>query len=432
MDDAYLLNPHEAVEYVRSATTLFPPQASLEISEIAGNQRSVEGYINAIYRIADRETGRSVVLKQYRRFIKGAEAVFRDLPLSLARMRVEIEAFKLWNAICPGSVPELYAWDEERAILIMEDLSHLKLARFEFARRKQFPEFARQVGQFLGRTAFFTSDLYLDPGDKKRLVQGFTNPEYRQLIERVIFDRFLDPALDEPVNPGIRDDLQAFLADEQVLLELLRLKEAYVVRAQSLIHNDFHTANIFLGPEEMKVFDAEGAFIGPTAYDIGQLYGNLILSCMSLQVLDDIGVSEKIDYEDYLLRTMEELTHEFERSFCAAWDECVRPLYRASRLYRADYLRRILQDAAGYAAILALSRIYDPGMSYDFSRIPDLQQRAVGQRLVIQTARQLLLDRERFQRVEDITAMLKQIKIEHKVKSLVREKLRSRQPVGTS
>src|SRR5690606_25472428 len=123
MDDAYLLNPHEAVEYVRSATTLFPPQASLEISEIAGNQRSVEGYINAIYRIADRETGRSVVLKQYRRFIKGAEAVFRDLPLSLERMRVEIEAFKLWNAICPGSVPELYAWDEERAILIMEDLS---------------------------------------------------------------------------------------------------------------------------------------------------------------------------------------------------------------------------------------------------------------------------------------------------------------------
>src|SRR5690606_21890462 len=135
MDDSHLLHPHEAVEYVRSTTTLFPPQADLEISEIAGNQRSVEGYINAIYRISDRESGRSVVLKQYRRFIKGAEEDHRDLPLSLARMRVEIEAFKLWSVICPGSVPELYAWDEEKAILVMEDLSHLKLARFEFTRR---------------------------------------------------------------------------------------------------------------------------------------------------------------------------------------------------------------------------------------------------------------------------------------------------------
>jgi 5-methylthioribose kinase len=423
MDKSYLLNPQQAVEFVQRNTTLFPKEAELDVTEISNNQLSVEGYVNSIYRIKDRKSEESVVFKQFRHYLKDMEEINLGQPLPLARMKVEIEAFRLWNAICPGSVPEIHAWDEEKAIIIMEDLAPMKLARFELARRKKFPYFAKQVGEFLGKTAFYTSDLYLNSIDKKNLVKRFMNPEYRELLERIIFDRFFFHSPEEPLNPEIQEDIQGLLSDERILLEILKLKDTYMIRAQSLIHNDFHTANIFLGADRMKVFDGEGSFIGPTAYDIGELFGSLILSCMSLQVVDDITLSEKIDYEDYLLRTMEEIHHEFERTFSEAWDNHVKPEYRKSSAYKDDYLKRILQEAAGYAACLALSRIYDLGMSYDFSRIQDLHQRAVGQRLLIQSARQLILDRERFARIEDITAMLKQIKTGHKIATVVTEKL---------
>lgn len=423
MDESYLLSPQQAVEFVKERTRLFDAGAALEVTEISTNQRSVEGYVNSIFRIHDRRSDRSVVFKQYRRYLRGTELTSPEMPLSLARMHVEMEAFKLWQALCPGCVPQIYAWDEPKAILIMEDLSHMRLARFEFARRKKFPHFARQAGCFLGRSAFYTSDLYLPSIDKKNLARRFTNPEFRELLERVIFDRFFTLSPDDPFNPHIEADLVAFLSDERVIAELLRLKEIYMTRTQSLIHNDFHTANIFLDGEHMKVFDGEAAFFGPTAYDLGELWGNLILSCLSLQVLDDISLDEKIDYEDYLLGTLVETDREFRAAFCEAWERDVKPEYRKSRTYREDYLRGILQDAAGYAGLLAMSRIYDLGMSYDFARIADLRQRAAGQRLVIRSARQLMLDRQRFERVEDVTAVLKQIKTEFKIANIVRKKL---------
>lgn len=426
MDHSYLFSPRQAIEFVQGHTVLFSKDADLEAVEISNDQQSVEGFVNLIYRIRDRKSARSVVFKQYRLYVKGLEDVNPDQTLSLARMKVEIKAFKLWNAICPGCVPEIFTWDEDKAILIMEDLSDMKLARFEFARRKQFPRFARQVGEFLGKSAFYTSDLFLNSIDKKNLVSGFLNPEYRELLERLIFDRFFFYFPEEPINPEARAEMAAFLADERILLEILKLKEIYMTRAQSLIHNDFHTANIFVSADRTIVFDGEGAFVGPSSYDIGELFGNLILSCMSLQILDDISLGEIIDYENYLLRTMEEIHHVFEQTISQAWDSDARPEYRKNPAYKADYLKRILQEAAGYAGCLAFSRLYDLGMSYDFSRVQDLHKRALGQKLVIESARQLLLERERFEKIEDITALLKQIKTEYKVTAMVKEKLLSR------
>lgn len=423
MDESYLLNPTQVIEFIQSNTSLFSTEADLELTDISGNFQSVEGYINTIYRIRDSRSQNSVIFKQFRLYLKGTENPNPDKQLSLARLKIEIAAFKLWDAICPGSVPKVFTWDEQRAFLIMADLSQMKLARFEFARRKKFPYFARQVGEFLGRTAFYTSDLFLDSIDKKNLIKGFLNPEQRELMERLIFDRFFFYSEEEPINPEVRADMQAFLTDEKILLEILQLKEIYMDRSQSLIHNDFHTANIFVDSETMKVIDSEAAFIGATAYDLGELFGNLILSCMSLQTMDDVSLGEKVDYEDYLLKTMEDIYHEFVRSFSQAWDQDARPQYRKRSAFRDDYLIRILQEAAGYAGCLAFSRLYDLGMSYDFSRIKNLHRRAEGQRLVIQTARRLILERERFEKIEEITALLKQIKTDYKISVMIREKI---------
>ncbi|MFM8319846.1 MAG: S-methyl-5-thioribose kinase [Chloroflexota bacterium] len=426
MNQVHLLTPAQALAYIQSHCEYFPAGAQLEASEIASDLHSVEGYVNNILRIRDSHTGRSLIYKQMSLGVKGIELTDPGQALSLDRLKVEVGAFKLWDAICPGCVPQVYAWDEARSILLMEDLAQMKLARFELARRKQFPHFASQVGEFLGRSAFYTSDLYLEPLEKKALVQAFANPRQRVLLERLIFDRLLLRPPDDPLNPYFEADLQAFLVEPPVVLELLKLKEIYLQRAQSLIHNDFHTANIFLSQDTMKVIDAEMAFVGPTGYDLGQLIGSLMLSCLSLQVLDDVSLVEKIEYETYLLRTLEQIAHQFERSFAAAYVEHARPEYRACPGYLDDTLRRILQDAAGYAGMLAVSRLYDLGMSYDFARIPDLRRRAAGQRLVLRSARRLLLEREQFTKIEDISAALKQIKSEFKIAALVTQQLTSR------
>ena len=72
---------------------------------------------------------------------------------------------------------------------------------------------------------------------------------------------------------------------------------------------------------------------------------------------------------------------------------------------------------------MAFNRAHGPGMSYDFKRIRDARQRAEAQRLVLRAARLLILQREQFEKIEDITALLKQLKSEFRIEAIVRETL---------
>lgn len=56
--------------------------------------------------------------------------------------------------IVPQYVPALYLGDPENNVFIMEDVSNLKLIRFQMNKNHLFPELAKQGAQYLAATHF--------------------------------------------------------------------------------------------------------------------------------------------------------------------------------------------------------------------------------------------------------------------------------------
>ena len=52
----------------------------------------------------------------------------------------------------------------------------------------------------------------------------------------------------------------------------------FMERAQALLHGDLHTGSLLVTPEATHVIDAEFAFYGPIAFDVGKFIGNLFIA----------------------------------------------------------------------------------------------------------------------------------------------------------
>ncbi len=403
-----ILTAEGFIAHVRATTDFFPAAARLEAHLITGTDGSVEGYVNQVARVTDVDTGRSVIAKQLLPYVRRAPELSGAVPLSLRRASIEAASFALYNQLLPGSAPVIYSSDPAAAVNVMEDLSALKLVRFELARLRQFPLFGAQVGRFLAAKAFHTSDVFLPTEVRLAMTSAFTTPDFREMYERAFFSLafFLPVSSDEP----LRAELDAFRTDPAVVAAVLELRDTYLNRTDCLIHGDFHTSNLLVNAERTAVIDGEAASFGPASYDLGTLLGNLIVSCLSLQVLPGVTASQVIEYEDFLIDTVRTVFTTYEAEFTRLWQTKARPELRASDEFRSRLVRRTLQEAAGYASIIAFDHCQGMGTSYDFRRVTDRSARAMGQRLVLVTARRLLAERHNFTRVDDVTDIFKRVK----------------------
>src|SRR4029079_3872706 len=122
---------------------------------------------------------------------------------------IETNALKKHGEFVPQLVPEVYHADEDLAITVMEDLSYLTIAREGLIKGESYPKLSSDIGEYLARTLFSTSDFALHPFEKKRLAVEFSNPELCKITEDLIFT---DPFFDHDTNdfePELRADVEA-------------------------------------------------------------------------------------------------------------------------------------------------------------------------------------------------------------------------------
>lgn len=144
--------------------------------------------------------------------------------LSLDRARIESGALIRQAEHAPHLVPQVYYSDTELAVTVLEDLSSLKIARKGLIEGKNYPNLSRDIGEFLGKTLFYSSDYALDPEVKKRLAKQFENPDLCDITESLVFT---DPFLDHETNDfeqELRDDAKKIWADDALRLEAAALK----------------------------------------------------------------------------------------------------------------------------------------------------------------------------------------------------------------
>ncbi|MCM3652237.1 S-methyl-5-thioribose kinase [Metabacillus litoralis] len=397
----HVLSELEIIEYVRKIPGLFSENAQLICKEIG------DGNLNLVFRIIENGTsGKSVIIKQA---LPYARVVGESWPLTLDRARIESEALMIQNSICPGLVPKVYHYDKELALTVMEDLSSHIIMRKGLISRNRYPYFAKHIGTFLARTLFLTSDLALDHQDKKQKVVQFINPELCKITEDLVFTDPYYNAKTNQFNPLIKEVIEEIWVHGELKLEITKLKEKFLTYAQALIHGDLHTGSIMVTEKDTKVFDPEFAFYGPMGFDIGAVIANLLLNFCSHEghTLDQ---EERLQYQDYLLNTVEEIWIVFEEEFRILWKGKASEPYASIQGYEDDYILRLLQDSLGYAGCKMMRRVIGLAHVSDLESINDPKLRAKGERLALAIGQQLVLKRETAQKIGDLTSLVRYVK----------------------
>ncbi len=390
------LNEATVAEYVKRAG-LFGRNESLVVNEIG------DGNINMVFRIRDERTGKTMILKQAYPYVR---CVGESWPLSQDRIRIEAEAMKKEGQLAPGLAPEIYHEDNDMHVLVMEDLSHLGVMREQMLEMKKFPNFADHISTFLANNMFYTSDIYMDPTAKKELVKKFINPDLCKITEDLIFsDPYYDNDRNE-INPALRPYLEeVFWEKTDLRREAAKFKYKFLTRAESLLHGDLHTGSIFADTNETKVFDSEFAFVGPMAFDIGLLIGNLLINYVSWEGKRDRFTEEQIaDYRSHVKTIVIDVWDLFEEKFIANWDEESQDVVAEVEGYRPHFMRELFTDTVGYAAIVMIRRMHGLAHNADVDEIDDEEARKEVQVRILEMAEQLVMNREDYDDMDEVAA----------------------------
>lgn len=369
---------------------LFSSKSTLTCREIG------DGNLNLVFHVYDKEQQKGLIIKQA---VPYAKVVGESWPLSLDRARIESSALIRQAEHVPHLVPRVYYSDTELAVTVLEDLSHLEIARKGLIAGNDYPNLSRDIGEFLGNTLFYSSDYALDPHIKERLVKQFENPDLCDITENLVFT---DPFFDHETNDfeeELRDEAETIWADDELKREAAKLKNLFLTSAETLIHGDLHTGSIFAGEKETKVIDPEFAFFGPIGFDIGQFIANLLLNALARE-----------DAERAPLYThVETVWDTFSRTFSDAWKKDARSAYRNTHGSLEETLKKAFEDAAGFAGCEMIRRTIGLSHVADLDTIVPFARRISQKKLALAIGSRLIKKRADFRSPQDIINTFKEL-----------------------
>ncbi|MCL0058444.1 S-methyl-5-thioribose kinase [Dehalococcoidia bacterium] len=392
------LTEQSVCDYIRqtpSFSTLFDNEPDLRSTQI------MEGNVNLLFRVySERSPNKSIIVKQALPYAWR----YPDFKMPVDRSRIECEVLRIEGKYCPDQVPKVYLYDEERHILIIEDLNCHLVMREGLMQQKRYPLVAKHMGVFIAQTLFHTSDLFLSSGQKKVMVTKFINPVLCKVQEDLVFT---EPYMDHPNNRWtklLEHQVRQIHADDGVRSEIFLLKEAYMTHAQALIHNDFHTGSIMLNEEETKVLDPEFAFFGPIGHDIGSYFANLALS-YTAQEHHARDPEKRCAYRQWLADLIRDTWNIFEEEFLSLWEREGNSDW-PSPLFRRKYMRCLLQDTAGFGAAEMMRRLIGLAHVHDFWTIEDEEVRATAESLGLNIAQAWLKNRHTMTSIDDMVDLM--------------------------
>ncbi len=391
------LTPQTAIAYIQSLPLArdFFGDADLAAEPIT------EGNVNLLFRVYDQaQPTRSLLLKQALPYAWR----YPDFKMPVDRARIEVGILKIEARYCPDQVPQVYHYDDINHIMVIEDLNQHLVMREALMQQRRYPQVARHMGIFMARTLFYTSDLYLDSGEKKALVPQFINPVLCKVQEDLVFTQPYIPHPNNRITPPLKPLVEELVyADDDLRADIFYFKERYMTHAQALIHNDLHTGSIMLNEQETRVIDPEFGFFGPMAHDIGTYFANLALSYAS-QEAHAPDASERASYRAWLLQQIRDTWRVFEQEFLTLWEKKGNADWPSDR-FKQRYMAQLLQDVAGFGAAEMMRRLIGMAHVHDFWTIEDEHLRAYAESLGLDIALRWIKNRKAVHRVDDLTQL---------------------------
>src|SRR5579859_3070230 len=233
-----------------------------------------DGNLNLVFIVQG--AGGSVCVKQALPYVRVAGTSW---PMTLERAYFEASYYAAVASHVGGLIPQIYHYDPQLYCIVMECLSpHIILRRGLIAGRT-YPQMARDIGEYIARAAFFTSDL-ARPFEHK--LDGTALFAANKALVRITVDLvFCEPYFPSARNrhtaqlDGIVADLRS---DCRLKVAAARFGQKFLNQSQALIHGDLHSGSVMVTEGDTRVIDPEFAFYGPIGFDLGAFLGNLLLS----------------------------------------------------------------------------------------------------------------------------------------------------------
>lgn len=394
-DKHFLLDCNEAMKYTVDHIHYFDSTDNLEATEIG------DGNINYVFKIVDKNTNKSIVLKQ-------ADVLLRSSgrPLDVYRNKIEAEILKWEGELAQGMVPKVIHYDEIMCVLAMEDISAYKNMRKEIMAGKTFPKLADQISEFLVKTLLPTTDLVLDRHEKKKKVKLFTNIELCDITEDLVLtEPYFNYKNQNIIFPGNEMFVENFLYNDEELKACVgNLRNNFMNNAQALLHGDLHSGSIFVQEDGIKVIDPEFAFYGPMGYDIGNVVGNMFFS-YAYMVYQEEDAQDSIQWIKQTIVSIIDMTFEKMNKL---YDEMVTfPLY-TTKEFKEDYLKSIMADSLGYAGTEMIRRTIGDSKVLEVTSVTDPDKRIPLARSLVKMG--IYLIKERFE-IENGSEVVKQFEL---------------------
>ena len=394
-----ILDKESAVKYVNSCpevSHLFLPDESLSCAEIG------DGNLNSVFVVfsAD-EPRRSILIKQALPYMRR----FTDEKLSIERAFFEAAYYQQVSAISPEYIPAFYLYDENMAVLAMENLDRHQVLRAGLISRNKYPLLADHMANFLAKVLFFTSDFHQDSRVKKEEVGRLINPEMCLVTEYAVFNEaYIADAKDNFWNPLLDGMVQDIRSDSELISHVREMEYIFRTKAQALIHGDLHTGSIMVNDNDTRVIDPEFCFYGPMGFDLGALLGNYLLNFASQQYRIEAD-QERSDYQAYLVGLINGTWRIFEKAFRKMWlDE--RNAQLVPDAFMDRFFRDLLQDTAGFAGCKMIRRIIGSAHVDDLDGIEDTEKQAHAMQSGLQMGIQLLEKRREINNIDDLMAVI--------------------------
>lgn len=393
-----MLTTDNIIEYVLKNTALFTTkQLCVEDISDFNPQEEKEGFVNYIYRVHNHE--KSVIVKQARPYLKYFGENYTLTPL---RNLLEHETLKLRGGIVPQYIPKTFFIDKENNIFIMEDLSYLKVMRFQLNKMMYFPKFSRQIGEYLAKSNFYTSELYLDAETHRLLQASFINADMRSIMENAAFIRGAFAELDyNTSNKSLLNISERVWSKDEIILECYKMRDIFMKRGECLIHGDLHTSNIFIDCDNMKIIDMEYTFMGPYSFDMGYLIANFISQFSAFTFKSNIDETQKENYCGYLLNTIKEIYEYYVYYFNECWKKDLKEAYRHVKGYKESILDTFLSEVIGFAACANMIRLISLAGYPDYDVIENMADKYNAQGLSIVIDQFMLLNRSKIKSIDE-------------------------------
>ncbi|RKU25750.1 S-methyl-5-thioribose kinase [Candidatus Poribacteria bacterium] len=343
-----------------------------------------DGNLNFVYRVYDTtRPDYSLVLKQAPPYIK---ILGPDYPLPPERLTFEYQALMTYNEFASETVPKLYFFDVDSAVIIMEDLQGYRLLRDDLIRGQVNTSIPVEIGRFLG---IIHSQTYFENLDIRAIKQyklDFKNTVMQSITSDYVFTFPFTEHETNFYSDGLKEEVDQLKTDKLFIQQTHALKRKFLNVQQGLTHGDLHTGSIMVRDQSTKVIDSEFAFFGPVGFDVGLFWANYLLSYYSHS--GNIDVQSKI-----------------KSCVVETWDSYIEE-FKIEQHIKDVTLRNIFHEAVGFTGMEMLRRIIGAAHVKDIEGITDKQRKLEIEIAILKFGKKIVKEHHNISSAKELVELL--------------------------